>query len=68
VFCPYGTVAYPAPQRAEVAWPTNYDVTVHHYAGTGGCLSGDMWDKHVGWIAMGSAGGSKGTTGSNNRG
>ena len=67
MFCPYGTVPYPAPQRAEVAWPTNYDVTVHHYAGTGGWLSGHMWGKHVGWIAMGSAGGSKGTTGSNNR-
>lgn len=39
------------------AGPTNVEVTVHYYEGTGGWLSGYAWGENIGWIAMGSAGG-----------
>jgi len=39
------------------AGPTNDQVTVHYYEGTGGWLSGHAWGENIGWIVMGSAGG-----------
>jgi hypothetical protein len=39
------------------AGPTNHEVTVQYYEGTGGWLSGHAWGENVGWIVMGSAGG-----------
>jgi hypothetical protein len=39
------------------AGPTNYEVTVSYYEGTGGWLSGHAWGENIGWIEMGSAGG-----------
>lgn len=39
------------------AGPTNHDVTVHYYEGTGGWLSGHAWGENIGWIVMGSTGG-----------
>jgi hypothetical protein len=45
----------------NVGWantgPTNHDVTVHYYEGSGGWLSGYAWGENIGWIVMGSAGG-----------
>jgi len=39
------------------AGPTNHEVTVNYYEGTGGWLSGYAWGENIGWIVMGSAGG-----------
>jgi hypothetical protein len=57
----------------NVGWansgPTNYEVTVHYYEGTGGWLSGHAWGENIGWIVMGSAkGGPYANTTSNNWG
>ena len=58
------TVTDPAHKYAwgeNVGWanagPTNYEVAVHYYEGTGGWLSGHAWGENIGWIVMGSAGG-----------
>jgi hypothetical protein len=51
------------------AGPTNCEVTVHFYEGTGGWLSGHVWGENIGWIVMGSAaGGPYANTTSNNWG
>ena len=49
------------------AGPTNHEVTVHFYEGSGGWLSGYAWGENIGWIVMGSAGGGPyaNTTGNN---
>ncbi len=51
------------------AGPTNHEVMVHYYEGTGGWLSGHAWCENIGWIVMGSAeGGPYANTTSNNWG
>ena len=57
----------------NVGWanaaPTNNEVTVHFYEGSGGWLSGYAWGENIGWIVMGSAGGGPyANTASNNWG
>lgn len=39
------------------AAPTNQEVTVHYYEGTGGWLSGHAWGENIGWVVLGSVGG-----------
>lgn len=39
------------------AAPTNAEVAVHYYEGSGGWLSGFLWAENMGWINVGSSGG-----------
>lgn len=50
------------------AGPTNHEVTIHYYEGTGGWLAGYAWGENVGWIVMGSGGGPYANTSSTNWG
>ncbi len=38
------------------AGPTNHEVTIHYYEGSGGWLSGHAWSENLGWIVMGTFG------------